>query len=72
MQPYLQHFIILKEKGIIYKSDEKSFEGVVYLSKDLEEITNIFYLLGFTYYTEGDYSEGVFIKTTGEVKNDNI
>lgn len=72
MNRHLRHFFILRDLGINYKADEHSFEGFVNNSEDLLKVTNIFYLLGLTYYTEGNYSEGVFIKTTGEVKNDNI
>ena len=64
-----QHFIILRDLGINYKAGEKSFEGFVSNSEDLQKVTDIFYQLGFTYYTEGSYSEGVFIKTTGVVEN---
>lgn len=69
MKHYLQYFFILRDLGINYKAGEKSFVGVVYNSEDLQEATDILYQLGFTYYTEGSYSEGVLIETTGVVED---
>ena len=61
-EQHAESFSILRDLGI-------NFEGYVYFSKDLQKVTDIFYQLGFTYYTEGNYSEGIFIKTTGVVKD---
>ena len=57
----------LAKYGVGYQPEFQRFSGVVYSSEALEAVTNIFYTLGFTHHTNGQYDTGVFVETTGLV-----
>lgn len=57
----------LAKYGVEYVPEFQRFSGVVYLNKHLEAVKEAFNSLGFTYQTNGQFTTGVFIETTGLV-----
>lgn len=49
-----------------------AWSGVVYSSEDLQAVTNLLNIMGFTFDMDGDnYDEGMLISTTGRNEHDN-